>query len=394
MFNKIYVNLVGDKRFELSNHLGNVLVVISDKKIADNSKAVTQFNPDVLSFSDYYPFGMLVPNRHGSADSYRYGFQGQEKDDELKGEGNSLNYTFRMHDPRIGRFLSLDPLSPQYPHNSPYAFAENRVIDGTELEGLEFLDHNVSRIKMTQGAAMINLNNVNAPSYNMLHTNVYDKWGNFSYRYVNQDMVYLGRYIYQGTTVKEKTKIEFTSKDLELGLLGEDDVFSGKDESINHSNKFNKKREVSTSSSHSSSMKANVATAIVAGASLAIQEYSNYLVTEDADLVTTHQKILINKVLPAIKTALKSTQKTYIPTGMRDTKTLSLIANVVLFGGDGSAKYTKEIVKAGMSIYYDLTKQGQREKNKMDAMSKKIKTTETNEMVRDNTSVQKEEPKS
>ena len=33
---------------------------------------------------------MLVPNRHGSSNSYRYGFQGQEKDDELKGEGNSF----------------------------------------------------------------------------------------------------------------------------------------------------------------------------------------------------------------------------------------------------------------------------------------------------------------
>ncbi len=33
------------------------------------------------------------------------GFQGQEKDDEIKGEGNSLNYTYRMHDPRLGGFL-------------------------------------------------------------------------------------------------------------------------------------------------------------------------------------------------------------------------------------------------------------------------------------------------
>ncbi|MBF6654066.1 hypothetical protein C3B47_14515 [Flavobacterium columnare] len=341
----------------------------------------------------YYPFGSLIPNRHGSSTAYRYGFHGKEKDDELKGEGNSLNYTFRMHDPRVGRFLSLDPLSAQYPHNSPFAFAENRVIDGTELEGLEFLDHNVSRIKMTHGAAMINLDNVNAPSFNMLHTNVYDEKGNYSYRYVNQDKVYLGRYIYQGTTVLEKTKIDFHSKNIELGLLGEDDVAGGKDASINHANKFNKKRNVSTASSHSTSMKANKATAIVVGISIAIQEYTNYLVTEDADLVTEHQDILAKKVLPAIKSALKSTQKTYIPTGMRDAKSLSLIANVILFGGDGSAKYTKEIVKAGMSIYYDLTKQGQREKNKMDAMSKKIKAPETNEMARDNTSVQKEKPK-
>lgn len=80
---------------------------------------------------------MLVPNRHASSKSYRYGFQGQEKDDEIKGEGNSLNYTFRMHDPRVGRFFAVDPLENKYPHNSPYAFSENRVIDGLEFEGLE-----------------------------------------------------------------------------------------------------------------------------------------------------------------------------------------------------------------------------------------------------------------
>lgn len=36
------------------------------------------------------------------------------------------------------RFFAIDPLSPEYPHNSPYAFSENRVIDGVELEGLEY----------------------------------------------------------------------------------------------------------------------------------------------------------------------------------------------------------------------------------------------------------------
>jgi len=42
-----------------------------------------------------------------------------------------------MHDPRIGRFFAVDPLSPKYPHNSPYAFSENVVINAVELEGLE-----------------------------------------------------------------------------------------------------------------------------------------------------------------------------------------------------------------------------------------------------------------
>ena len=133
----IFARTVGDKRYELSNHLGNVLSVVSDRKLVADPLNFTNFTADVLTYNDYYPFGMLLPNRHGSTDSYRYGFQGQEKDDEIKGEGNSINYKYRMHDPRVGRFFAVDPLAPQYPHNSPYAFGENRVIDQIEREGLE-----------------------------------------------------------------------------------------------------------------------------------------------------------------------------------------------------------------------------------------------------------------
>jgi muramidase (phage lysozyme) len=68
---------------------------------------------------------------------YRYGFQNQEKDNEIKGEGNSVNYTFRIHDPRLGRFFAVDPLAKRFPHNSTFAFSENRVIDCGELEGLQ-----------------------------------------------------------------------------------------------------------------------------------------------------------------------------------------------------------------------------------------------------------------
>jgi RHS repeat-associated protein len=84
---------------------------------------------------------MQMPGRQSSlvaGDEHKYGFQGQEMDDEIKGEGNSVNYKFRMHDPRVGRFFATDPLKAKYPHNSPYAFSENRVIDGIDFEGLEF----------------------------------------------------------------------------------------------------------------------------------------------------------------------------------------------------------------------------------------------------------------
>ena len=42
-----------------------------------------------------------------------------------------------MHDPRVGRFFAVDPLSKNYPYNSSYAFSENVVIHAIELEGLE-----------------------------------------------------------------------------------------------------------------------------------------------------------------------------------------------------------------------------------------------------------------
>jgi len=84
-----------------------------------------------------YPFGSLMPNRHFSSGDYRYGFQGQEGDPELKGDGNSVNFEYRMHDPRLGRFFTIDPLTNKYPYYSPYSFSGNRVIDAIEFEGLE-----------------------------------------------------------------------------------------------------------------------------------------------------------------------------------------------------------------------------------------------------------------
>ncbi|MCH2046372.1 MAG: hypothetical protein MK212_19820, partial [Saprospiraceae bacterium] len=77
-----------------------------------------------------------MPGRSKNSDQYRYGFNDQEKDKEWL--GGAISYKFRVHDPRLGRFLSVDPLAPSYPWNSTFAFAENRVIDGVELEGRQW----------------------------------------------------------------------------------------------------------------------------------------------------------------------------------------------------------------------------------------------------------------
>ncbi|MCT4580281.1 MAG: hypothetical protein N4A35_02600 [Flavobacteriales bacterium] len=63
-----------------------------------------QYIADVKSYSDFYSFGMLKSGRHGG-ENYRYGFHSQEIDNEIKGKGNSVNSRFRMHDPRLERFL-------------------------------------------------------------------------------------------------------------------------------------------------------------------------------------------------------------------------------------------------------------------------------------------------
>lgn len=165
------------KFFELSNHLGNVLVTILDTKrgVDDGTYSFVEICPycaapppddpdyvcppcyfeytktsstpdgtldyytaNVASAQDYYPGGMLMPGRkYSSASLYRYGFNGKENDNEVKGEGNQQDYGMRIYDPRLGRFLSEDPFSPSYPWYTPYQFAGNNPIKYVDLDGAE-----------------------------------------------------------------------------------------------------------------------------------------------------------------------------------------------------------------------------------------------------------------
>ncbi len=92
--------------------------------------------PDVLSYKEYYPFGMLVPNRSASSAAYRYGFNGMEKDDELKGiTGSSYDFGARMYDPRVGRWFSLDPQSKKNSFESNYNYVSGNPIIYTDPDG-------------------------------------------------------------------------------------------------------------------------------------------------------------------------------------------------------------------------------------------------------------------
>jgi RHS repeat-associated protein len=78
-----------------------------------------------------------MPSLKFSNTSYRYGYNGQELDNEIKGEGNMIDFKFRGYDTRLGRFFAVDPLVKKYPFYAPYQFAGNTPIEARELEGLE-----------------------------------------------------------------------------------------------------------------------------------------------------------------------------------------------------------------------------------------------------------------
>jgi RHS repeat-associated protein len=65
---------------------------------------------------------MQMPGRSFSSPAYRYGFNGKEKDGEIKGDGNSLDFGARIYDSRLGRWLSVDVKEGKYPGWSPYHF--------------------------------------------------------------------------------------------------------------------------------------------------------------------------------------------------------------------------------------------------------------------------------
>jgi RHS repeat-associated protein len=124
------------REYELTNHLGNVMATISDQVTYNGTYNVG----DVITQNDYYPFGMMIKDRQWKISNvlgYRYGFNGKEEDNEVSGEGNQYDYGFRIYDPRLGKFLSVDPLTNKYPELTPYQFASNMPIIAIDLDGQE-----------------------------------------------------------------------------------------------------------------------------------------------------------------------------------------------------------------------------------------------------------------
>jgi RHS repeat-associated protein len=101
---------------------------------------IQYYEPDIVTAQDYYPFWMMsrvaLPN---SGVAYSHGFNGKWNDNEVKGLGNQQDYGMRVYDPRLARFLSVDPITKDYPWYTPYQYAGNTPIQAIDLDGLEEL---------------------------------------------------------------------------------------------------------------------------------------------------------------------------------------------------------------------------------------------------------------
>ena len=98
---------IGQRQYELTDHLGNVRASITDerKKVAGNT-----FEPTILTGSEYYPYGMPSRTYVLSGQTYRFGFNGQQKEDDINGPGNHNTALFWEYDTRTGRRWNLDPV--------------------------------------------------------------------------------------------------------------------------------------------------------------------------------------------------------------------------------------------------------------------------------------------
>ena len=135
----IYKRVLKGKTYELKDYLQNVRVTISDMKLwnddGDHVPEGGEFTANVGSYTNYYAYGSPQPKRSYNATTNTRGFGGQEKDNEIYGEGNAYTAEYWEYDPRLGRRWNVDPIVR--PWESPYATFANNPIYFVDPSGLK-----------------------------------------------------------------------------------------------------------------------------------------------------------------------------------------------------------------------------------------------------------------
>ncbi len=133
--------LLDNKEYELTDHLGNVRVIMSDVKIPTDlslSRLADTYNADVLNVNNYYPYGKPITEQSWTKPRYLpslFGYNGMMKDNHISGEGNAYYTLFREYDPNLGRWWKRDPIFQ--PWQSPYSAFDANPAMFTDVWGLK-----------------------------------------------------------------------------------------------------------------------------------------------------------------------------------------------------------------------------------------------------------------
>jgi len=129
-----YTRKLGQKYYELSDHLGNPRVIITDRLLSDVVNGTPgKYRSDIVGYSNQYPYGMEQPGRYMNGSGYRYGYNGMERDSAVTG-GHHTTY-FRQYDARLGRFWSTDPITHSW--ESPYAAMSGNPVAMVDPSGAD-----------------------------------------------------------------------------------------------------------------------------------------------------------------------------------------------------------------------------------------------------------------
>ncbi len=116
----------GLRSYELGNHIGDVISVVSDKKSIHRGTAVSR--AEVRSTKNYFPFGYPLPGKSIGDSAYSFAFQSMESDEDFLADDLSYTTEQRQYDARLCRWLSVDPMSASLAGLSPYQAFDNNPL--------------------------------------------------------------------------------------------------------------------------------------------------------------------------------------------------------------------------------------------------------------------------
>ena len=257
----------------------------------------------------------------------------------------------RIYDPRLGKFLSVDPLTKQYPELTPYQFASNRPIDGIDLDGLEFLKSDVARIEVRNGSVFLkveNLKTVTRRSYEMANEtaggamtwneNGVQKLGNAVSTKIAD--IYFSN---NGTPVNEMPKLAILNNPYDVN----DQVSDAPSDPIRLPTGRDKNGNpvepaVSTPSVAARGLAKSIL--VIDATITAAQSAINISISSEQDVVNSQIRNQLGKAYNVLTQGMGMVPKKY-----RNTNDLSSILNVILSGVNNTDN--KEILKIGIDIY-------------------------------------------